>query len=218
MTSVNAIVPLGSVKEYTLYLLKLALQVRLHTNYHQKNGRPKINRIKLHQYSSLNTNYTSTMASEDWRKIDIDALEPEYHLSAAELVPDLPQVSQSQISSVAQQVRSHLSSGQFQQALELALDNAPYIADLLQTKELHAKTVFEILCSIKNNNNISELGQFVKNLNQEQQDTLIKYLYKSMSESYGQKQGGLLLNWFEKTVEVTGVGAIARYMTDRRTV
>lgn len=159
-----------------------------------------------------------TMATEDWRKIDIDALEPEYHLSAAELVPDLPQVSQSQISSVAQQVRSQLSSGQFQQALELALDNAPYIADLPQTKEMHAKTVFEILCSIKNNNNVSELGQFVKSLNQEQQDTLIKYLYKSMSEPYGQKQGGLLLNWFEKTVEITGVGAIARYMTDRRTV
>ncbi|KAI5958887.1 ARC15 [Candida theae] len=158
------------------------------------------------------------MASEDWRKIDIDALEPEYHLSAAELVPDLPQISQSQISSVAQQVRSQLSSGQFQQALELALDNVPYIADSPQTKELHAKTVFEILCSIKNNNNISELGKFVKNLNQEQQDTLVKYLYKSMSESYGQKQGALLLNWFEKTVEVTGVGAIARYMTDRRTV
>ena len=65
-------------------------------------------------------------------------------------------------------------------------------------KELHAKTIFEVLCSIRNNNNINDLTGFVKGLNKEQQDVLIKYLYKSMSSGYGQKQGGLLLNWFEK--------------------
>ncbi|KAI3405014.2 ARC15 [Candida oxycetoniae] len=158
------------------------------------------------------------MASRDWRSIDIDALETDAHLTEEDLKPDLPVTSQSDISAVAQKVRTQLSSGEFQQALELALDNAPYVSDTPQTKEIHLKTVFEILCSIRNNNNLSDLPKFVKNLNQEQQDTLVKYLYKNMSTAYGQKQGGLLLNWFEKTIEVTGVGSIARFLTDRRTV
>ncbi|EMG50096.1 Actin-related protein 2/3 complex subunit 5 [Candida maltosa Xu316] len=158
------------------------------------------------------------MASEDWRKIDIDALEPENHLTKEELLPsDLPFVSYDTIQSVAGQIRSNLSSGQFQQALVLGLDNVPYSADE-KTKELHSQTIFEVLCSIRNNNNLNDLSKFIKSLNSEQQDVLIKYLYKNMGSSYGQKQGGLLLNWFEKTVEVTGVGSIARYLTDRRTV
>lgn len=57
-----------------------------------------------------------------------------------------------------------------------------------------------------------------KQLDSNQQDTLVKYLYKNMSTSYGAKQGGLLLHWFEKTVEVTGLGPIVRFMADRRTV
>ncbi|MDC6271189.1 actin-related protein 2/3 complex subunit 5 family protein [Acetobacter pasteurianus] len=161
------------------------------------------------------------MSQEDWRRIDIDALEPENHLTLADLSPDSAsstKFTSSQVQSLAQQIRSQLSSGQFQQALQTALDNPPYVADSAATKQLHAKTVFETLCSIKNNNSSQDISSFVKLLNQEQQDVLIKYLYRSMSEGYGQKQGGLVLNWFEKTVEITGVGAIARYMTDRRTV
>ncbi|KAK6456420.1 actin-related protein 2/3 complex subunit 5 [Scheffersomyces xylosifermentans] len=154
---------------------------------------------------------------EDWRRIDIDAYEPENHLSKEELIPDLPPTSQADIVAVSKQVRSALSSGQFVEALALALDSAPYIADEA-TKNLHSETIFEILCSIKNNHNINDLSSFVKKLDSSQQDTLVKYLYKTMDTSYGQKQGGLLLSWFEKTIEVTGLGPIVRFMSDRRTV
>lgn len=158
------------------------------------------------------------MVSEDWRSIDIDALEPDAHLTKEDLLPtDIPPTTNEQVQQVANQIRSNLSSGQFQQALSLALDNVPYVADL-STKELHSKTVFEVLCSIRNNNNLNDLTGFVKSLSSEQQDVLVKYLYNNMSSPYGQKQGGLLLNWFEKTIEVTGVGSISRYLTDRRTV
>lgn len=153
----------------------------------------------------------------DWRRIDIDAFEPENHLSKEELIPDLPPTSHDQIVAVSKQVRTALSSGQFQQALELVLDTPPYVADEA-TKLLHAETVFETLCSIKNNHNVNDLSKFVEQLSTLQQDTLVKYLYKNMSTSYGAKQGGLLLNWFEKTVEITGLGPIVRFMSDRRTV
>ncbi|CAI5755775.1 unnamed protein product [Candida verbasci] len=157
--------------------------------------------------------------NSDWRKIDIDALEPDSHLTKEELIPtNIPETTKQQIIEISQQIRSYLSSGQFQNALILGLDNVPYIAEE-ETKEIHSKTIFEILCSIKNNNSkLSDLKNFIIDLNDEQQDVLIKYLYKNMSTDYGQKQGGLLLQWFEKTVEVTGLGPIARYLTDRRTV
>lgn len=154
---------------------------------------------------------------EDWRRIDIDALEPENHLLKEELIPDLPPTSHQDVVNTSQQVRASLSLGRFQEALALLLENPPYVADEA-TKKLHGETVFEVLCSIKNNHNTNELGTFVKQLDSSQQDTLIKYLYKSMGTGYGAKQGGLLLNWFEKTVEITGLGPIVRFMTDRRTV
>ncbi|CAG89288.2 DEHA2F13112p [Debaryomyces hansenii CBS767] len=154
---------------------------------------------------------------DNWRRIDIDALETDNHLSKEDLIPDLPPVSNEEILSLSKQCRSALSSGQFLQALTLALDTPPYVSDE-KTKELHSETVFEVLCSIKNNHNINDLSNFVKQLDSNQQDTLVKYLYKNMSTSYGAKQGGLLLHWFEKTVEVTGLGPIVRFMADRRTV
>jgi actin related protein 2/3 complex subunit 5 len=154
---------------------------------------------------------------DNWRRIDIDALETDNHLSKEDLIPDLPPVSNEEILSLSKQCRSALSLGQFLQALTLALDTPPYVSDE-KTKELHSETVFEVLCSIKNNHNINDLSNFVKQLDSNQQDTLVKYLYKNMSTSYGAKQGGLLLHWFEKTVEVTGLGPIVRFMADRRTV
>lgn len=155
---------------------------------------------------------------EDWRKIDIDALETENHLSPEDLIPSsITPTPHATIEAVSQQIRNQLSTGQFQDALILALDSAPY-ASAPETKSLHSRTVFETLCSIRNNNSLADLDQFIKGLNGEQQETLIKYLYKSMSEDYGQKQGALLLSWFEKAVEIGGLGPIARYLTDRRTV
>lgn len=160
--------------------------------------------------------FTNTIM-EDWRRIDIDALEPENHLSKQDLVPDLPPVSHDHIVQVSSQVRLALSLGQFLAALQTALDNAPYVADDA-TKDLHAETVFEVLLSIKNNHSTNDFSSFVKQLSSDQQDVLVKYLYKNMSRPYGAKQGSLLLNWFEKTVDVTGLGPVVRYFSDRRTV
>ncbi|CAH2352252.1 actin-related protein 2/3 complex subunit 5 [[Candida] railenensis] len=153
----------------------------------------------------------------DWRSIDIYALEPENFLTKQDLIPDLPPVSHDVIVGISQQCRQALSSGQFIVALTTALDTPPYVADEA-TKSLHAETVFEVLCSIRNNHSVNDLSKFVTQLDSTQQDTLVKYLYKSMGTGYGTKQGGLLLSWFEKTVEITGLGPIVRYMTDRRTV
>lgn len=154
---------------------------------------------------------------EDWRRIDITALEPDTHLSKEDLIPDLPPTLYETIVALSKQIKLSLSLGQFLQALQLALDTPPYVADE-QTKTLHAETVFEVLVSIKNNHSIADFSGFVKQLTSDEQDTLVKYLYKNMATTYGAKQGGLLLSWFEKTVDVTGLGPVVRHFTDRRTV
>lgn len=154
---------------------------------------------------------------DNWRRIDIDALEYGKHMTKDELVPNLSPVSYEQAAAISKQAKAALSQGRFVEALVSVLDNPPYVADE-PTKEVHSQTVFEILCSIRNNLGMNDLPGIVKQLNSEQQDTLIKYLYKNMGSSYGAKQGGLLLGWFEKTVEVTGIGSIVRYIPDRRTV
>ncbi|CAK9437374.1 uncharacterized protein LODBEIA_P17520 [Lodderomyces beijingensis] len=156
--------------------------------------------------------------TDKWRSIDIDALDPDSHLAPADLFPTssvTPAQSHADITDISNQIRTQLSQGNFAAALQMALDTAPYASDD-QTKETHARTVFETLCSIKNNN--ADVGVFVKSLSSEQRDTLIKYLYRCMGSTYGQKQGALLLNWFERCVDVVGVGSIARFLTDRRTV
>jgi actin related protein 2/3 complex subunit 5 len=64
----------------------------------------------------------------------------------------------------------------------------------------------------------TEIPNIVKGLSIEQQNVLVKYIYKGMDSKKGQHQGGILLAWYEKTVDVTGMGPVVRYLTDRRTV
>ena len=46
----------------------------------------------------------------------------------------------------------------------------------------------------------------------------IRDRYKGMSITEGQKQGGILLAWFEKLTQVAGVTPIVHYLSDRQTV
>lgn len=154
---------------------------------------------------------------DDWRRIDIDALEPENHLCMLDLIPKVDSISHDEVVAVGLSVKQKLSQGQFAEALKAVLDMPPYVSDE-RTKSLHTETVFEVLASIKNNHNISEYASFVLQLTTEQQDTLIKYIYKIMGTSFGAKHGALMLGWFEKTVDVTGMGPVARFFSDRRTV
>lgn len=155
------------------------------------------------------------VSPNDWRRIDTDVYDRETHMSAAELIPNLPATLRDEVTQVSREARLALSSGQFQLALTLVLDMRPYVADV-SIKLMHAETVFEVLCSIKNNHLGNDFSSFIKALTLDQQDILIKYLYKIMATLYGAKQGGLLLSWFEKTTEVAGLGCIVRYMSDRR--
>ncbi|KAK9318154.1 ARP2/3 complex 16 kDa subunit (p16-Arc)-domain-containing protein [Lipomyces starkeyi] len=153
----------------------------------------------------------------DFRRIDIDALDPENNIEPEYLIPpsiaNLPPLSVAEIQSIGQSIRSSLSRGDHFGALKAALDQPPYTSSE-EIKKIHLATVLELLSTIKS----SDMSRVVEKLSSEQRDTLIKYLYKGMSLPETHGISGVLLAWFEKVTEIAGLGAIVRYLSDRRTV
>ncbi|CDK25851.1 unnamed protein product [Kuraishia capsulata CBS 1993] len=148
---------------------------------------------------------------EDWRRIDIDAYDPDRGLTEEDLRPAAAPVTSQEVSTKAQQVRTLSGRGSFGDSLAYALTDPPYGADE-GSKALYLSSVLEALQGVKQ----SEIPEVVKSLDRDQQDALIKVIYRGMETKDGQKQGGLLLSWFDKTIEVTGNGPIVRYMSDKR--
>ncbi|BFZ63748.1 arp2/3 complex subunit [Saitoella coloradoensis] len=151
-----------------------------------------------------------------FRKIDIDAYEEDV-VTADDLYPPnplSPEQVEADVHQRAQDVRALLSRGDAASALPLILQSPPYgPAPYAQAKEIHTATVMETLNSIKG----SEIAGLLKGLSMEEQDTLMKYLYKGM-ERPEVFNSSVLLSWHEKLVEVAGSGCIVRVVTDRRTV
>ncbi|KAK0230988.1 arp2/3 complex subunit [Armillaria fumosa] len=151
-----------------------------------------------------------------FRKIDIDAYDEDV-LHEEELY-DADQRDPSQVLDEAKQrqvaVRSALSKSDIAGALSIALENSPYGPTFDDAKAVTLQTVLTILSSTKS----TEIPNVLKALSQEEQDTLMKYLYKGMAVLGGDVSGSVLLDWHEKLTEVAGLGCIVRTMTDRRTV
>lgn len=152
---------------------------------------------------------------EDWRRIDIDAYDPDSgRLTADDLKPPNTQtLSTQELQSMVQQLRSYSGSGDFASAVQLFTSDPPYSGDE-QTKSQYLHSVLEVLIQVRQ----ADIAKIVQQLDRQQQDTLMKYLYKGMSVSEGQKHGGILLAWFEKLTQVAGVNPIVHYLSDRRTV
>lgn len=63
----------------------------------------------------------------------------------------------------------------------------------------------------------SEIDKVIEQLDQDQVDTLMKYIYKGF-ENPGEGGSTHLLAWHEKAYAVGGVGSIVRVLTDRRRI
>ena len=114
----------------------------------------------------------------DWRRIDIDAFDPESgRLTAADLVPPYPTiVTLQELQPRMNQLRSLATSGDSTGAVQLLTTDPPYSADAA-TKEQYFVSVLEALTQVRQ----ADIGNVVKALNDSQKDVLVKYLYKGMS-------------------------------------
>lgn len=147
----------------------------------------------------------------DWRRIDIDAFDPESgRLTQADLVPpyDGPPVD---VNSRVGQLRSMV--GDVAGAVQVITTDPPYNCDE-QSKHVYLLAVLEALGQAR----AMDIANIVGGLNNDQVDVLVKYLYRGMAVPEGQKQGGILLAWLEKVTQAHGVRPIVHYLSDRRTV
>lgn len=152
---------------------------------------------------------------EDWRRIDIDAYDPESgRLTVDDLKPPYSHLlTLQELQPAIQQLRAYAASGDFVSAVQVFTSEPPYSADE-QAKSQYFFGVLEVLTQVRQ----ADIANIIKQLDAKQQDVLVKYLYKGMSIPEGQKHGGILLAWFEKLTQASGVNPIVHYLSDRRTV
>ncbi|KZT55370.1 Arp2/3 complex 16 kDa subunit ARPC5 [Calocera cornea HHB12733] len=155
-----------------------------------------------------------------FRKINIDKYDEDILLPAELYDPD-PRTPAQVLADARQKsaaVRACLTRGDIAGALAVALDQYPYGEGVDEAKALTLSTVLLILNSTKT----ADIGPLVRTLTQDQQDTLMKYLYKGMAlQATGDQAdvtGSVMLGWHGGLTDVAGVGCIGRVMTDRRTV
>ncbi|KAJ6475208.1 actin-related protein ARPC5 [Mycena vitilis] len=152
-----------------------------------------------------------------FRKIDIDAYDEDV-LQEEELFDADPRDPAQVLDDAKQRqgaVRTALARSDVVGALNTVLENAPYGPNVEAAKTVTLQTLLTILNTTK----ATEIPAVIKELSQDSQDTLMKYLYKGMAmPGWGDISGSVLLGWHEKLTEVAGTGCIVRTMTDRRTV
>ena len=73
--------------------------------------------------------------------------------------------------------------------------------------------MMRVLLSIKQN----QVDAIVKELDSDQRDILMRYIYRGF-EIPSEGSSGHLLIWHEKVFEISGVGSIVRVLTDRKRV
>ena len=80
-------------------------------------------------------------------------------------------------------------------------------------KDLALNLVMRVLLSVKT----SQMEEAVNSLDRDQQDLLMKYIYRGF-EAPSEGSSGVLLAWHEKVHAVAGVGCIVRVLTDKKRV
>ncbi|EGY19971.1 Actin-related protein 2/3 complex subunit 5-C like [Verticillium longisporum] len=131
---------------------------------------------------SIIQQHTSASLGDQWRTINIDALEEDspYNFDTSTLHPPQPEVSEAEVRGLAGQVRQLLRGGDPEGALRGCLEfpvyNGPDAA-----KDAHLQTITEVLQSIK----ASEMTPLLKSIygspgGAELLDVLMKYIYKGM--------------------------------------
>lgn len=112
-------------------------------------------------------------------------------------------------------ITSLIQSGQQAEALKTILAQAPMGASKAQEeKDAALQLVLKVLLSVKQQSQVETL---VKSLDNDQRDTLMKYIYRGF-ETPSEGSSAHLLLWHEKVFEVAGVGSIVRVLSDRTKV
>lgn len=99
------------------------------------------------------------------------------------------------------------------EALKAVLTNAPIMSKNQADKDKAFALVMRVLTAVK----AAEIEKAVNTLDKNDQDVLMKYIYRGFAEPT-EGSSALLLMWHEKVLAVSGLGSIVRVLTDRKNV
>jgi len=149
-------------------------------------------------------NISSKDAAAGFRRLDVDQYDDNsFRDDVSDLTDEGPNESE---------VNNLLMSGKAAAALKVVLQNPPVQTKDDAQKEKAAHLVVKVLSSIKS----SEVQSAVKQLEVEEVDVLMKYIYKGFSMGLDGQQCGTLLQWHGKALQEGGKGCIVRVLSDRK--
>eukprot|EP00095_Tigriopus_kingsejongensis_P005763 maker-scaffold51_size454968-snap-gene-3.31 protein:Tk05763 transcript:maker-scaffold51_size454968-snap-gene-3.31-mRNA-1 annotation:"actin-related protein 2 3 complex subunit 5" len=148
-------------------------------------------------------------SSNAFRRLDVDQFSEDNFKDEA----DQPGVGGANLE--GGQIMSLIQGGKQSEALKNILSNAPMGSSKSQDEKNAAlQLVLKVLLSVKPQSQVEAL---VKQLDNDQRDVLMKYIYRGF-EIPSEGSSAHLLLWHEKVYEVAGVGSIVRVLTDRTKV
>ncbi|KAF7490205.1 Actin-related protein 2/3 complex subunit 5 [Sarcoptes scabiei] len=106
-----------------------------------------------------------------------------------------------------------LNSGRQKDALKLVLNSAPIGSKSQFLRDANFNLVLKVLLSIK----ISEIEAIVQELNFDENDILMKYIYRGF-EVPSDNSSAHLLVWHDRSFAKGGAGSIIRVLTDRKRI
>lgn len=113
----------------------------------------------------------------------------------------------------ATEIESLIQKGNNVEALKAVLSSAPIGNKNQAEKDAALALVLRVLLSTKTN----QVEECVKQLDNDQKDILMKYIYRGF-ETPSEGSAAQLLIWHEKTFASAGLGCIVRVLTDRKQV
>nr|AAX09925.1 actin-related protein 2/3 complex 16kDa subunit [Aurelia aurita] len=110
-------------------------------------------------------------------------------------------------------IQQLLMSKKNTEALKLLLSQAPAGSKNKDRKD----KAFELVTRVLTNYKASEITAAAKDLNIQETDMLMKYIYRGFAEP-SDSYCARILSWHEKVVANGGLGSIIRALADRKTV
>eukprot|EP00052_Salpingoeca_macrocollata_P010325 m.80610 g.80610 ORF g.80610 m.80610 type:complete len:165 (-) comp17492_c0_seq1:76-570(-) len=159
-------------------------------------------------------------AGAKFRKVDVDQFDEDNYEDEEVQTQD----SDSLVKTREAEVRKLLNASNKEDALKKALENPPQLSKNKAVKDQNSATVMDVLLAFKPD----EIAKVVPTLSQEEGDVLMKYIYRGFSNqpAAGDQKAeddfarlcDRLLHWHGAAVKHTGLGAIVRSLSDRKTV
>ncbi|GFU05572.1 hypothetical protein NPIL_6581 [Nephila pilipes] len=147
--------------------------------------------------------------SSAFRKIDIDIYNDDcYREEEEQQPPHSPPTGPDE-----QEIVNLINQGKHVDALKILLRSAPIATKNQSIKDAAFNIVLKVILSIKT----SDIEKTVSQLDREQIDMLMKYVYKGF-ENPSEGRSAHLLAWHEKVYAAGGIGSIVRVLTDRKRV